>query len=145
MLAIVELKLSPPALAGFLKSHVEPILEKRAAQRFASEGDAASGKWAALSPVTEHFRQTSGFPPSHPINRRTGELEDYITGAGGDAMPLGLGAELVWPKPPAGLVARKIKRAQVGDKRTPARPVMAVDEEDMVATQTALALWIVNG
>src|SRR5690242_15334688 len=57
----------------------QPILRNRAKDRFAREGDAVSGPWAALRESTQDIREHKGYGPSHPINKRTGELEDYIT------------------------------------------------------------------
>lgn len=148
MFDLMEFRLNDSALAGFLKTTMEPYLRQRAQQRFASEGDEASGKWSPLSPATENIRSSSGFAPAHPINHRTGELERYITGASGNIQSAPGGIELVWPgTAPTGELYDKVSTAQSGrpDPVTVPRPVLAISATDVNQYMTVLAYYIQNG
>ena len=137
-------------LGLFLETAVESWLETRAAQRFASEGDSASGKWEQLLfPETHEWRESQGFPPAHPINRRTGELMQWVVTAGGttSVFSAGSGAILSWPEMPTdATLQEKLRTAQrgKGDPYTPARPVVAMDAADLAFTLEALEKWIIN-
>lgn len=141
LLTRVSSALSPVALAEFLTADVAPFLGARAQERFKSEGDAASGKWQPLTAHTQAIRawgaQTQGWAigPDHPINKRTGELEDYITSGNGKTIPWGTGTSLLYPDPSraSGEIPQKVQTAQKGrtNPRTPPRPVLAVNEIDL--------------
>ena len=137
---------SPEALAAFMAGTIGPYLQERARLRFAKEGDDVSGPWAPLSATTQAFRESGGFPPDHPINHRTGRLEYYITGTPAGATPTSSGgAMLTFPgTPPTGETARKVATAQYGraNPRTPARPVLGINEGDVAFTTMALHHYI---
>ena len=143
MLLHLEAKLYPPNLAYFLGVEVDPYLRNRAEARFQDEGDDVVGKWEPLHPATINIRQQQGYG-SGPINRRTGELENYITSVG-DVTPHPAGATLTLPGAPAsGELAEKVQTAQIG-KDYPAtvpRPVLGMNETDLAAVLTMLALEI---
>jgi hypothetical protein len=148
MLDRLNMAVSPVALAGFMQATVGPYLQQRAKARFRSEGDDASGKWAELSTTTHSFRINAGYAPDHPINRRTGRLENYITETqvGVQATASG-GAQVTFPKnPPRGATAEKLRTAQHGrhHPRTVPRPVLAINETDMGFMITALHQYIQN-
>lgn len=137
---------SSAGTAAFLATTVAPYLRGRAERRFENEGDDVVGKWQELSAATQEWRENGGFVPDHPINRRTGELEEYIVGA-----PVGVfmtpgGASLTYPKDPPtnrGL-QRKMETAQKGRgyPRTPARPVIGMNEADLAFMTTGLTLYL---
>lgn len=140
--------LSPEALAGFLQLKVGPYLRRRAKQRFESEGDDASGKWAPLQPSTAAVRAAGPWAvgAEHPINKRTGELEEYITGSTSESWPHGLGASLRYPGRTSrgkGL-SQKVETAQAGRSKpaTVPRPVLAVSERDLSFVMTELSFHI---
>lgn len=145
MLDHLETKLNPVGMATFLGQVIDPYLHSRAEGRFLSEGDDAVGKWVPLSHATQAIRAQQGYGSAHPINHRTGELEDYITGTPGAAHPHALGATLTFPgNPPKGELKTKVETAQRGktSPQTPPRPVLAVNEKDLAFTLGALAAYI---
>jgi hypothetical protein len=145
MLTRLENKLLPPNIGAFLKGSVEPFLEMRAQQRFAGEGDDVSGPWAPLQPATQVIRASQGYGADHPINRRTGQLENYIANSGGAVSFNPAGATLTYPGAPAsGELADKVQTAQVGrtNPSTVPRPVLDMNNNDLLAVLTATALYI---
>lgn len=142
MLLHLETKLSPPGMGGFLLTHVDPYLRHRARDRFSSEGDDVVGQWTPLTAATQSIRAERGYGPAHPINRRTGELEDYIANSGGAVSIHPAGATLVFPGQAAsGELADKVRTAQVGtdSPRTVPRPVLGMNERDLAAVLTMMA------
>lgn len=133
--------ISPMSLEMLLSGGVADALRFRAQNRFTTEGDSASGNWAALRPATEEIREFFGYPRAHPINTRSGELRRFVGQSHGTARPAVDGAELTWPGPAGGDVEDKLKVAQKGSPRgsnpwfrtarTPQRPVVAVDQADL--------------
>jgi hypothetical protein len=149
MLSAVNTVLSPLHMMGFLKAKVAPFIRQRASARFASEGDDATGKWAALLATTQDIRSHLNLPisPSHPINRRTGELEEYITKSDSDVFPLGMsGAQLTYPgsSPTGRALSEKLSTAQQGRTRplTTSRPVLGLSMTDLSYVIGALGVEI---
>lgn len=146
MLKHLDSAFSVEGLAAFLKVSVEPWLRERAKGRFDSEGDDASGKWAPLQQTTIDFRERDGFNGPGPINRRTGELEAYITGADMGIVSVPGLATLTYPKePPKGkALSQKVSTAQKGRSQpnTVARPILALSERDLGAILTQLAFHV---
>jgi hypothetical protein len=144
MLEHLETKISPLGLTAWMEADVDPWLRQRARDRFTNEGDDVSGPWTPLSPYTQMIRSQMGYGPDHPINVRTGELENYITSAG-NVFETGVGVIL---ETPGGTVqpdmAVKITTAQQGSSFpvTPPRPVLGVNERDLEAIMVTLANWI---
>ena len=140
----LDLTLSPASIAGFLKNFVVSYLQGRAEQRFAMEGDDASGKWAPLKQSTIAIRQSEGYGAG-PINVRTGELREYVVGNPG-TISMDVGATLEWPTglPDSGDMFFKYRVAQSGtmNGRVPARPVAAISFHDMVAINALLGGFI---
>jgi hypothetical protein len=145
--------LEAEGMAAWMGTTVGPWLRKRASDRFASEGDDVSGPWAPLSPATQMIRAEGPWAVSgdHPINRRTGELENWVAQGTWFAYPDTLGASLTYPAgEPVGELREKMEVAQRGrpqslgpDKpRTVARPVLGVNEADLAFVMTALAMDI---
>lgn len=144
----MEVSLSPMGLSGFLMGGVDPWIRGRAKARFANEGDDVSGRWAPLLETTENIRADEGFGAANPINVRTGELEEYITGTPGGVGLHAMGATLTSPGTPAsGNLAKKVQTAQVGKQWPPTvrRPVMGVNEADLAVILGELSRFIVTG
>lgn len=155
MLAYLDTCFSPAGMTAFLGGDVAPWLRARASNRFSQGGDDASGPWAPLRPATVEIRaggisrgEWPGISPTHPINKRTGLMEDYITKGAGEIVSSIGGTALYFPKRTIGVkqgMDKKIKRAQVGDSRTKSRPVLAVGEPDLVTVVQSLAYFIQRG
>lgn len=137
--------MSVPGLSAFLRTEVGPYLRRRAKQRFASEGDDVTGPWTPLAPATILWREAEGYGAG-PINRRTGELEEWVTQGDFFAYPVGPAAvEMEYPKGiPGGELFTKLQTAQSGkpDPKTPPRPVIGVNEADMLYVMTALTMTV---
>lgn len=134
--------LSPVGAAAWLGEAVGPYLSERAGTRFATEGDDASGQWLPLKEPTIAIREEQGYGGAHPINRRTGELEEWVVDGGWDAYPTGFGASMRYPgTQPAGELRKKVETAQRGrpDPNTAPRPVLAVNETDLLFVTAAFA------
>lgn len=127
--------LSPNGAMAFLQGVIGPYLSKRAGDRFKDEGDDVVGKWQELHPATVAIREAGNWPVGgdHPINRRSGELENWVVQGGWAAYPTALGASMQYPKNrPTGELKHKVTVAQSGEGRTPARPVLGVNEADLM-------------
>jgi hypothetical protein len=149
----LEHSVSPLGLGFFLSVGVLQHITDRAESRFRAEGDDAVGKWAPLTPGTENIRQNLGYGAAHPINRRTGDLEDLITQANANSTVSvnPIGAVLEHPALPSGKLEDKLRTAQMGDSSQPGyqptvpRPVIALNEADLVWVLSALAYYIESG
>jgi hypothetical protein len=140
----MELLLGPDGLAGFLGTSVGPYLRERTENRFVNEGDDVTGPWAPLHPATVAIREASFYNigGEHPINRRSGELEDWVTQGNYFPYPTGVGASMQYPsKEPSGELRDKLTTAQKGraNPNTVARPVLGVNEKDLLFVMAALA------
>lgn len=132
--------LSPVGMSAFLGTTIGPYLAKRAKERFQSEGDDVTGAWTPLKPATIAIRESEGYGAG-PINRRTGELENWVVRGGWNAYPTGFGASMEFPKKkPSGELKAKVETAQKGRQfpNTVARPVLGVNEQDLIFFQAAL-------
>ena len=141
----LDTALNPIAIAGFLGAQVDPYIRTRARQRFRDEGDDVTGKWAPLQEATWNWRMNDGYPPEHPINKRTGELEDYVTQSPHDLHYHTIGAVLTMPGiRPSGELKDKVTTAQSGraDPNTRPRPVIGMNERDLTAVMTMLFLYV---
>lgn len=132
-------------LYTFLNASVGPWLQQRAQERFADEGDDVVGKWAPLQAYTVQMRQSQGFPGDHPINRRTGELENYIVNGGWDVTATPVLATLTYPgNLPNASEATKVAAAQMGVQHpsTVPRPVLGMNEADLAFVMAALGTHV---
>lgn len=149
MLDRIELTTSPIGLANFLHNRVDPYMRERLEARFRLEGDDVTGPWEPLKQATQDIRSSLGYGAAHPINVRTGELEAYITGSPSGVVYDGIGAVMTMPGsvPQDPELRTKVRTAQRGkvDPRTPARPVMGMNEQDLAVVMTDLALYITYG
>lgn len=129
----------------FLSGVVGPWLKSRAEDRFAAEGDDVTGHWKPLAAYTQRVRAAAGYGAEHPINKRTGELERYITDGGWDVFATPVLSTLVFPgNAPTTRQAEKVAVAQLGSSfpSTPARPVLGMNETDLVFVIAALGVYI---
>lgn len=145
MLRKLDTAFDPIGLAIWMKASVDPYLRARALGRFRAEGDDASGKWEPLQASTASIRAESGFGPTHPINKRTGEMENFILNTRSSFFTTNMGVEMEFPgRQPQGELEDKIKTAQAGRDMpaTTARPVLAINETDLAYVLTSLAFYI---
>lgn len=145
MLLRLEMALSPPGLGQFLATRAEPYLRKRASERFRAEGDDVVGEWLPLTRYTQDVRASQGYGAAHPINRRTGRLEDYITHSPASITMHSSGASLKYPgTKPTGELKDKVRTAQMGKPypKTPPRPVLGMNHRDLEAVLLGLAMHI---
>ena len=143
MLHALDTALNPVAVASFLGAEVDPYLRERGRSRFQNEGDDVVGQWAPLKEATQNIRLQMGYGAAHPINKREGELEEYITESPNNLTVTPWGAQLTLPgTPPQGELLDKVKRAQQGDDRTVPRPVLGMNEADLAFVLVALAQHI---
>jgi len=134
-------------LGDWMRNDLHDHLVTRAASRFSSEGDDASGPWAPLTPGTEAIRARRGFPAAHPINIRTHDLQRFILGSTGNVV--GAGAwQFQWPDdPPSGTLVDKMQTAQMGrvNPNTVPRPVVAIGAHDYNEILDSLSAFLVDG
>lgn len=146
MLLKMERAVTGPGLTQFLATIVDPYLRTRAQNRFTSEGDDVTGPWAPLTPFTQNERAKHGYGPAHPINNRTGQLEDFIIGAPSNITIASEGGRLVYPgRRASGLLGKKVSVAQRGISGrpfTPPRPVLGVNARDLEMVLLGLAMHI---
>jgi hypothetical protein len=149
LLQSVEVALSPMALSEFMAGPVASYLEVRVAERFASEGDDVTGKWAPLAAATQAIRSSLGYGSAHPINVRTGEMLEFVST--GDAKVEAGGASYTMPgSSPQGDLAAKMELAQNGGvsesgRDIPARPVLGLNMVDLEAVVGLLESHIAAG
>ncbi len=147
LLRRMDTAISDFGLAMFMNMRVHPYLQTRAKNRFKNEGDDVVGKWAPLLPATEKIRIRSQYPigGASPINRRSDELMNYITGTDSAITSVAGVSILKFPgTAPTGELAEKVKTAQRGknDPKTVSRPVLGVGLADLEFTTLQLALHI---
>lgn len=145
MLDYLQGKLSPAGLGEFMLTRVRPYLKNKAQNRFFNEGDDAVGQWLPLKASTQLIRVSQGYGQAHPINRRSGELYRFVTENSG--MVTSNGATTVFRTPgkqPTGELKKKFTTAQIGDRETHTlpRPVLGLNEEDLIQTVIMLANYI---
>ena len=149
MLAAISYRLTPFGMAAFLGKTMGPYIQSRARDRFMQEGDDVSGPWVPLREVTQRIREEStdiSVGPDHPINKRTGELEEYVTGSAYKFWPTTMGGTLRYPGAASGKqsIREKMKTAQKGrvSPKTVPRPVLGFNEQDLMFFQAALSFYI---
>lgn len=144
MLNQIDSALSPAGLALFLFGPVQHWVKSRSAARFGSEGDDVTGGWAPLKVSTIEIREHQGFGAG-PINRRTGELERYITQSTGAITSVPGMSTFVYPGDAAeSHLATKVATAQKGkvSPLTKPRPVLGMNERDLASIMTSLAFHV---
>lgn len=143
LMRAIESTLMGSTLMDYLQDFMAPYMRRRAAERFAAEGDEASGTWQPLKDATVEIREKAGFPGEHPINKRTGELEAFMTRGNIDYTIQGNAASMFFPGRTSGELAEKVKTAQRGKEKpaTVARPVAAVSAVDMAYFMNNFSFW----
>lgn len=148
VLLMLEDKLNPLGLAEFMDATVDPFLRMRTEDRFAQEGDDVVGSWQPLQLATQQIRASKGFSPAHPINVRTGKMRNFLVNRPADVKPNGFGATLTYPGPIGDSeLFEKLSTAQGGKSypSTPPRPVIGVNENDMLFVTSELVAWLMEG
>lgn len=142
----LEISTSPPALALFMNTRVRDWLQGRARERFALEGDDASGEWADLAESTYRIREHEGYVPIR-INDRTSALKNWVTSAPGvtTATPSVTWMEFPGPAPTPEL-EKKREVAQRGkvEPYTHERPILATNEADLAAVLALLGSFVLT-
>lgn len=144
----IEHAISDASIEIWLAAEASPYVANQARVRFANEGDPTVGQWAQLSSATVGIRESKGYSGAHPINKRTGALEAYITQAAGRIEPTSTGVQLVTPEDtPDGELALKLATAQGGGTSKwgnpiPKRPVLGIGLEDGLALTRLLEAHI---
>lgn len=142
MLLRLNRALEPTGVGGFLSTSVDPWLRQRSSDRFANEGDDAVGQWLPLGQATQEIRASLGYGAAHPINRRTGELENYIVHTESRVEMNTGGATLTYPgADTSGELENKVRTAQSGKQGnpyTPPRPVLGLSSRDLEFVLTDL-------
>jgi len=143
----LQIKLSPPAMMAWMQAAVVPYIQQRVANRFAGEGDDVVGKWHPLKVETEAIRLKAGYGGAHPINVRTGQMKNFLTGSFGSTISAGGITELEFPNQGSvtGQLAQKIMTAQMGTAIPPtqARPVLGLNINDNMALTALLSGYLV--
>lgn len=142
LLSAASFALGPESMSGWLGGPMRESLQGRAQERFAVEGT-DDGPWAPLADATLSWRASYGFGPG-PINRRTGELERFITGAPGSVTPHPGGATLSFPgSEPTGELGRKVRVAQGYEEANdiPARHVVGLGLPDLEFALLSFGAW----
>lgn len=148
-LAVLAEAVQPVMTATFLSAEVRPYLQDQAQENFDEERSVLGG-WKPLAPYTVDLRESMGYGAEGPINRRTGELEQFVTAGSVDPPRiLTEASELTFPGPAGGELEHKLEMAQKGGpnptpgfRPTPPRPVADLDEGDVAAVLVALSTWI---
>lgn len=134
-------ELDGPHIRDFLRREVHPYIRGRVVERFRVQGDdAVAGPWEELKDATKRWRrfyiERGDFPRTigedRPINVRSGRLRSWVSRSF-DIQPSGAkGIELIQPskRETVGGLFVKLKRAQLGDARTAARPVIKMNRTD---------------
>lgn len=138
---------SSEQIGMWLDVTVETYLHDRAKARFGGQGDDVSGAWAQLSPYTIADRLAKGYGEG-PILHRTGALEQYVTTSPGEITASDVAVTLQTPMPAEdATLAVKFAVHQKGSRRnkTPARPMIGINETDVETILTSLALHIQEG
>lgn len=140
-------RLDGVALSAWLSKVVSPYIRARIAVRFAGEGDDVSGSWNPLTVATQQIRMNQGFGPG-PINRRYGQLYEFLMNSPGISVAAGFGAELNHPGPVGDWRTKvKLQTAQSGkaNPRTPARPVIGLNNNDYLFISSELTAYLIEG
>ena len=151
MLHLAMMAVDTPSMMTFMNTKVDDYLGNRAADRFAVEGDDASGNWAPLTETTRRIKEALG-APADEINIRTGDLAAWVIETS-DVESNGLGVTLTKPSQEIfsdPVATTKLQHAQQGTDSnplfpgavTPPRPVVALAERDMATIVQMLQAWI---
>jgi hypothetical protein len=143
-LKAIQDRVGGAGLASFMQGFAAPLLQERAHDRFESEGDDASGYWRPLAASTIARREKAGYVPIR-INDRTGAMRAWVERAQGSIKGTKAAVIYEWPGTPTNrTTGRKLKVAQMGlaNPWTWPRPVVAVDEDDLLLIISAMESWV---
>lgn len=155
MLHRVDTAVSTAGLAVFMHDFVSPYFDDEITDRFAYEGDSASGHWLPLQMSTIRIRRALGYSDDE-INERTGDLFNHVTTSRGWSM---FNDMVVMDIPGAGstmgtLLDKKLRTAQLGHTQgpsemlpgayTPPRPVLALDGGDLAAILMMAQVYVIQ-
>ena len=129
----IQRALSPTQLQVFLMDDVVDYLQMRSRGIFASEGGVGvRGNWRPLADYTQRDRRRKGFPRAHPINYRTGDLHEYITGSSGIPAPLPDGAMMAFPGRGTSNQQAKFQTAQKGMRPNPRKGMRPIPKRPVI-------------
>ena len=137
-------RIGPAGMGVFFATHAVPLLQERAKARFANEGDDASGHWKPLAESTIKRREAKGQVPLK-VNDRTGKMKEWVTNSPGRIFTTKGVTKLEWPGTAQNrTTSKKLKVAQMGlmSPFTHPRPVVAVDQADLLTILVTLEEWI---
>lgn len=152
MLAAALQAISGPSLLVFLEEMASEYFTEEIIDRFAFEGDDASGDWAPLEESTQRIREALGYSGDHPINERTQELLNFVA-FHRDFMSGPQSAVMSVPgEPNSQSIEAKLRTAQQGSINnpmfpgavTPPRPVLAYNAGDMANLLKLLELYLMQ-
>lgn len=142
-IAAYKSRMKPYGRQGYVMLLAGPIhqyLQSRARAMFQYEQGPEGDAWAPLAPATHNWRRSAikrgetapDVGPEHPINRRTGDLEDAMTTGGPSILAGASSLVLSFPgdMAQAGREA-KFSQAQNGRGTSPARPVIGLGADDL--------------
>lgn len=160
-LAALAFATSPASYALFHQTLTLRWLVERTTHRFTHQGGPeVDGTWAALSDARRDIRSHAALNPEPP-NIATSELMGWILSNKGATVKSGVGATFSYPgaMPRRPSVKAKLQTAQKGKPAgfpmptgsggtkpspspTPPRPILGLDEVDLIHMLGALELWI---
>jgi hypothetical protein len=153
LFTMVDVALTPPQLAVFMKRDVQPYLAEVMVDRFAYNGTGGT-TWAPLAESTRRIRQEMGVSDDWAINERTGDMLEHLISHSEVTSNVNLTTLTVPGDQGDEVMQKKIKTAQEGHSEwnplfeqvthTPARPVLDVTEEDTTAIVTLLQMHVMN-
>lgn len=147
VLELIGMALVPTTLQEFLRVEAWSWLMERLRQRFASEGDDVTGKWAELRYSTQRLRAALGYGMDHPINIRTGQMYNWLQHSSKTEPEAG-GAVLQIPgDDAAGSLADKLRVAQAGQAANPRvvkRPVLGMNATDAAGILERFNSWFIT-
>jgi len=150
LLDSLTLAIGPASLEEYLRGDASHFFEQDIESRFNEDGDVKSGFWEPLSEATVNIREWYGYGGEGPINVRTGALQEFVQ-FGREFLAGDTWAEMQVPgAAPNPLLERKLKTAQecdnspnpLGSGPTPARPVLAVSDMDLMKLMELLVVHI---
>lgn len=133
------------SIKSFLKTDASNWLARRAAARFDTGGDSASGHWAPLKASTIARKERAGAIDPWRPNVRSGKLNTAmgkenrgvkLYGAGGNTY-------MIWGAP-GNSQDYKLQLTELGNKRTPPRKVLAVDTTDAEGILKLLGSFVIR-
>jgi hypothetical protein len=152
----IEDAISPYSLLQFMIHDVAPYLSEQIVDVFAGLGNDSipGGGWAPLEDSTLKIRHALGYWDDYAINERSGDLLHYLTHSH-DIQLEAFGSSITVPGDTTDpILWKKLKVAQEGWTQganemlpgavTPARPILGLNDADLMAVTAMLQVHIVN-